>query len=116
MELTDIFSILAGNRLDISVASKLISSNVVLFDPGTHKRRAHGRHHSGWPGNVVDGSLEVGQIPAQHLLVYQSRLALPFLLDFDISVMVQIKRKLGFVVSKALRASRKAASSGRRLE
>src|ERR1035441_4274803 len=81
-ELTAIFRILARHRLDISVANKLICSNVVLFDPSTNKRRAHCRHHSGRPGNVVDGSLQDGQMPAQHLLVYQSRLALPFLLGF----------------------------------
>jgi hypothetical protein len=37
-------------------------------------------------------------------------------LDFDIPVMVQIKRKLGLVFSKVRRVSRNAASSGRRLE
>src|ERR1017187_5396624 len=74
--------ILARRTLDISVANKLICSNVVHFDPGTHKRLAHGRHHSGRPSNVVNGSLQVGQMPAQHLLVYRSRLALPFFLGF----------------------------------
>jgi hypothetical protein len=51
---------LARHRLDISVTNKLICSNVVLFDTGTQKHLAHGRHHSGRPGNVVDGALQVG--------------------------------------------------------
>jgi hypothetical protein len=50
---------LATRRRNSSVANKLICSNVVLFDPGTHKRLVHGRHHSGRPGNVVDGSLQI---------------------------------------------------------
>jgi|SRR5580658_4964883 hypothetical protein len=73
---------LARHSLDLSVADKLIGSNVVLFDPGTHKRLAHSSHLCGRSGKVVDGALEVGQMPAQHLLVYPSRLALPFLLGF----------------------------------
>src|ERR1039457_1986767 len=74
--------ILAKRRLNISVANKLICSNVVHFDPGTDKCLAHGRHHSGRLGNVVNGSLQDGQMSAQHLLVYQSRLARPFFLGF----------------------------------
>jgi hypothetical protein len=63
-ELIATFRKLTRRTLDISVANELICSNVVHFDPGTHKRLAHGRHHSGRPGNVVNGSLQDGQMPA----------------------------------------------------
>ena len=46
-------------NVDGSVANKLIYSNVALFDPGTGKRFVYGRHHSGRPGNVVNGSLQI---------------------------------------------------------
>jgi hypothetical protein len=74
--------ILSKRMLNTSVANKLIYSNVALFDPGTHKHLAHGRHHSGRPGNVIDWSLQTGQISAQHLFVYQGPLALPIFLGF----------------------------------
>jgi hypothetical protein len=49
---------LATRRRDSSVANKFICSNFALFDPGIDKRLAHGRHHSGRPGQLPIGKLQ----------------------------------------------------------
>jgi len=65
-----------------SVSRKVFRSDVVFVNASAHKHLPHSGNHGGRSGAVIDGTLQCGQMPRQHLSVYRNHLALPFFLGF----------------------------------
>jgi len=60
-----------------SVSSKFVSSDIVLVDVRHQQHLSHGRDHGGRSGYLVNRSLQIREIPRQHLSVYKTCLSTP---------------------------------------
>ena len=87
------------NGVPHSVSGKLFRSDVVLVNAGAHKHFSHAHNHGGRSGNVIDGSLQVGEMSRQHLFVIKPVSPFHSFWDCGISVMVHTNWKFGLLFS-----------------
>src|SRR6476661_6199627 len=66
-----------------SIASKLLSANVIFIYASFHKHLSHRSDHRGWARDVVDRSFQVAKMLRKHFAVNKTALTLPLTLRFS---------------------------------